>query len=39
MFADTKYGFGYASRWYPVSCYYNHFVKNPNPTEKEFNNE
>ena len=39
MFASTKYGYGYASRWYPVSCYYNHFVKNPNPTEKEFNNE
>lgn len=39
MFAETKYGFGYASRWYPVACYYDNFVKNPNPTESEFNNE
>lgn len=39
MFAETKYGFGYASRWYPIACYYDNFVKNPNPTEKEFNNK
>lgn len=39
MFAETKYGFGYASRWYPCTCLYKNFVKNPNPTEDEFNNK
>ena len=39
MFAETKYGFGYAARWYPCPCSYKTFVNNPNPTEDEFNNK
>ena len=39
MFAETKYGFGYASRWYPIACYYDNFIKNPNPTDDKFNNK